>query len=173
MVPRLAAGFVFAAVLLVGPACRAQNSNVYVPETNQRSGNVTRVVPRVRELPPDPYRENFYETQWARRQTFHFPNSLTHGGVYGVPWRSDCVQCNNPNFRGYTGKSSVGSQCSYTHRGARWYSNFVHPFKPVCAYYDGGCYSPVYDLDPLVTGPGPFPWPYLFFDPHKNRYFLD
>ena len=166
-------GIWIAAMTLWSAPARAQSTDVYVPETNQRSGAVTRYVPRVRDLPPDPYRENYYDTAWNRRQTFIFPNNMLHGGIYGVPWRADCTLCNATNFRGLPGPGTVGPHCSYTHPVARIWSNFVHPFKPACAYYDGGCYSPVYDLDPLVTGPGPFPWPFLFKDMHKWRPFID
>ncbi len=162
------------AALLSSTPARAQltGSGYFVPETENRSGAVTRYVPMQRVLPPDPYRENFYDTQWAGKRKFWYPNFLRHGGIYGMPWKTDCVKCYNPSFSGLPGSSSVGQQCGYKNRAyGRWIGNYIHPFKPVCGYYDGGCYSPVYDLDPIVPGPGAFPWPFLFNDSHKNRFF--
>jgi hypothetical protein len=32
-------------------------------------------------------------------------------------------------------------------------------------YYDQGSYVPIYDLDPIVPGPGPYPVPWYFRGP--------
>ena len=44
------------------------------------------------------------------------------------------------------------------HFSSRLVRNVFHPFKPVGTYYAGGCYVPIYDLDPLVPGVGPYPY---------------
>ena len=32
-------------------------------------------------------------------------------------------------------------------------------------YYDRGVYTPIYDFDYFVPGPGPFPWSHFFKRP--------
>jgi hypothetical protein len=45
---------------------------------------------------------------------------------------------------------------------------FLQPFRPIGYYYDQGSYVPLYDLDPIVPGPGPVPyvWPFYLRNPH-------
>ena len=38
----------------------------------------------------------------------------------------------------------------------------AHPFRPVGMYYQMGSYVPIYDLDPIASGPGPYPYPFYF-----------
>ena len=113
------------------------------------------------QLPPDPKRDTFYNgTRWADNSIVTPPNLLCHGGLYGLPLPTNCVQSERPYFFGYTGRSSYNSTCCQPPRPVhRLVENFIHPFRPVGMYYAGGSYVPIYDLDPLVTGPGPFPWP--------------
>ena len=116
---------------------------------------------RAAQLPPDPKRDTFYNgTRWADNSIVTPPNLLCHGGLYGLPLTTDCVQSERPYFFGYTGRSNYNSKCCQPPRPVhRLVENFIHPFRPVGMYYAGGSYVPIYDLDPLVTGPGPFPWP--------------
>lgn len=149
-----------AMVCLAGPA-RGQVPQPTVPDVNQRSGLISRFIPIQPWLPKDADRDTFYDTRWADRPEVRWPNHIKHGGIYGLRWGGDCTECNYPNFRGSPGRSTLDPGCRYHHPAARWYENFIHPWRPVCHYYEGGCFVPVYDLDPLVTGPGPFPWPFL------------
>ncbi|HEV3166944.1 MAG TPA: hypothetical protein VGZ22_23150 [Isosphaeraceae bacterium] len=133
-----------------------------VADVNERSGLLTRFTPVVTQLPRDPLRDVFYETRWADYpQVEPHPNCFRHNGIYGLKWAGDCTSCTYPYFPGSPGRSTMGPDCRPRHYLSRWVQNFVHPFKPVGSYYAAGCYVPVYDLDPLVTGPGPFPWPFF------------
>jgi hypothetical protein len=133
-----------------------------------RSGLLSRFIPVIPHLPTDPDRDKFYDTYWDDDpfKAAH-PNSCKHGGLYGLRLKADCTKCYSPYFLGEPGRSTAGPHCDPGHRGARIITNFFHPFRPVCHYYAGGCYVPVYDLDPLVTGPGPFPW-HVFFKRHNG-----
>lgn len=150
---------------LMGAAARAQVPQPVVPDINQRSGLRTRMVPIIPHLPPDPDRDVYANTRWPARhekQPDHM-NSPLNGGFYGRPWKSSCTACFTPYFIGSPGKSTLGPDCMPSDH--RLISNFLHPFRPVDMYYAGGCYVPVYDLDPFVPGPGPFPFPRLY---HKK-----
>jgi hypothetical protein len=167
MVPRFVrsaflglAGLTSVLTLAAAPA-RGQIPQPRVPDINQRSGLLSRSVPIEPVLPRDPDRDKFYDTRWADYPQVTHPNCYKHNGLYGLRWGGDCTQCASPYFRGSPGRSTLDADCRPNHPWSRWVQNFVHPFKPVGSYYQNGCYVPIYDLDPLVTGPGPFPWPYL------------
>ena len=153
-----------AALAVVAGAARAQ---VPVPapisnDVSQRSGLFTRQVQIVSRLPPDPKRDIWQNGRWADPHESQLANCLVTGGLYGrYKWKSDCTACNAPNFAGNPGQSTMnGPNCPPAHD--RLLANALHPFKPVSYYYTGGCYAPIYDLDPLVPGPGPFPFPRLY-----------
>jgi hypothetical protein len=141
-----------------------------VPELNLRSGLIDRFLPPINgNLPQDCQRDIFYDTRWANNPKIRpFVNCYIHNGIYGLYWPGECTECNYPNFRGSPGKSTITPDCKIHTPASRWVQNFVHPFKPVGMYYQNGCYSPIYDLDPLVAGPGPFPWP-LFLNWRKGH----
>src|SRR5262249_29876868 len=125
---------------------------------------IGRFTPIVPHLPRDDDRDDYYITTWGDYQQNKHPNSLLDGGLYGRRLPSDCTKCFYPSFRGSPG-GTTGPGCEPCRRVVRAAMNFVHPFRPGCYYYSGGCYTPVYDLDPLVPGPGPFPWPFFFKRP--------
>lgn len=154
-------GAVGLALILAGSVAPARAQGPAVADTARRSGLVSRYVPIVPYLPPDRDRNTFYYTRWDDKPTVHCPNSPCHNGLYGRPWKQDCTQCFAPSFHGIPGQNSLGPHCPPCHPVFRLVQNLAHPFKPVGYYYSGGCYSPIYDLDPLVVGPGPYPWPWF------------
>jgi hypothetical protein len=146
----------------LGPSpARAQVDGPAVPEVRERSGLFTRIVPIRPHLPPDKDRDLFYNSKWMPRHRSnwgHWINSWKDGGMYGQPLAAGCTTCRAPYFRGSPGAPTVDAACEPFGHGARVFGNIIHPFRPVDSYYSGGCYVPVYDLDPLVPGPGWFPW---------------
>ena len=83
------------------------------------------------------------------------PNWFRSGGLYGRRWPGYCTASFSPYFFGSPGQSTVGPDCKPWPRILKGPQTLVHPFRPVCYYYDQGTYVPVYDLDPLAPGPGP------------------
>jgi hypothetical protein len=142
-------------------AARAQIPEPTLPDLNQRSGLIGRIVPIEPRLPPDPRRDQWYDTRWGdppnlRRHWNWYPN----GGMYGLPWRANDTQSFTPYFFGSPGRSTLTEDSKPPHPAFRLSRMVFHPFKPVGGYYDQGSYVPIYDLDPLVPGPGPWPWPW-------------
>lgn len=159
----------FAALVILGmaagtSAARAQVPVPTVPDAKQRSGLITRFMPVPRVLPEDNRRDKFDGVRYLNDPWGQTPyrNCYKDGGLYGKPWPADCTTSTYPYFHGAPGQSTNGPGCMpyRTHLG-RAAGNFVHPFRPVCYYYDRGSCVPIYDLDPWVPGPGPFPWPFL------------
>jgi hypothetical protein len=148
-------------MLVAGALAWGQDPLPYVPDARARSGLLTRFTPVPNLLPPDPRRDTFYGTRYGDYPVKKFPNYMCEGGLYGDPLKGDCTACVRPYFWGAPGASSIGPECTSLHPWGRWIGNFVHPCRPVGMYYDRGCYVPIYDLDPWVPGPGPFPWPYF------------
>lgn len=150
-----------AACLTAGVA-RAQEPSPVIPSAEARSGLFTRHVPIIPRLPHDPKRDIWENGRWADEHESTYINSPCNGGLYGrCKWPGTCTACFSPYFRGSPGASTLNAPtCPPPH--SRLIGNFVHPFKPVSYYYNGGCYVPIYDLDPQVPGPGPFPWPRLY-----------
>lgn len=154
---------IVALVVLGSERARAQEPAPVIRDLNQRSGLITRHIPITPNLPPDPDRDRWSVTRWGDDDESHdHPNSIKNGGLYGRKWKTGCTACYSPNFAGSAGQSTITHTCK-TH--FRLVTNFVHPFRPVCNYYAGGCYVPVYDLDPFVPGPGPFPFRSFFKRP--------
>ncbi len=137
------------------------NNQPYLPSEDQRSGLLTRQAAIMPTLPPDPDRDSFYGTRWGDHHGPTHPNSPFTGGLYGLKYKNQCVASYNPYFRGTCGGSTAGPCCEpVEHRAV---GNIVHPWRPVGGYYAGGSAVPIYDLDPLVPGPGVWPFPRLFF----------
>jgi hypothetical protein len=134
----------------------------YVADIQERSGLISRFTPVPEMLPHDHYRDSFYRTRWADRPQFLLPNWLCHNGLYGLSWQAKCTECYQPYFFGSPGQSTLNPNCRRVPPLFRGITNITHPFKPVGMYYSGGCYVPLYDLDPLVTGPGPNPWLWFY-----------
>lgn len=148
---------------LMAAVAQAQIPQPVVPDINQRSGLRTRMMPIIPHLPPDPDRDIYANTRWAEPHESSHINCQCNGGLYGRKWKNSCTACYSPYFIGSPGKSTLSPPCEPPNH--RVFTNFVHPFRPVDIYYAGGCFSPVYDLDPWVPGPGPFPFPRLY---HKR-----
>ena len=155
---------VVAVLVVSASAARAQERIPTVRDVNQRSGLITRHVPIVPNLPPDPDRDRWYLTRWGDNHEEHDGiNSIKNSGFYGRRWESGCTACFSPYFAGSQGQNTLNHTCENSN--FRLISNFVHPFKPVCTYYANGCFVPVYDFDPVVPGPGPFPFRHFFKRP--------
>jgi hypothetical protein len=162
-----------ALLVLFAPAvpAHAQLPQPYFPTVEQRSGLLGRFVPIEPNLPPDKFRDTFYDTRW----TDHFdvspnhPNWFRSGGLYGRRWPGFCTQSFYPYFFGSPGQPTGGPDgCKPGPRWLKYPQTFVHPFRPVCYYYDEGSYVPIYDLDPVAPGPGRVPnwFPFYLKDPH-------
>ncbi|WP_152053010.1 hypothetical protein [Tautonia marina] len=152
---------VLVALTLLPSLTRAQADGPAVPDVRERSGLFTRIVPIEPNLPVDPKRDTFFNSKWMPRNPKFWgrgPNSWKDGGLYGRVLPAGCTTCRTPYFRGVTGSQAVDATCQPFNHVERVFGNFVKPFKPVDVYYSGGCYVPVYDLDPMVPGPGWFPW---------------
>lgn len=139
---------------------RAQDPRPLVPTEARRSGLLTRHMPIVPRLPHDPDRDDFYQTfRKDQPPDLVHPNNWFTKGLYGLPLKDDCTYAFRPYFWGSLG-GKWGAEC----QKVAWspLGNVIHPWRPVYHYYAGGSYSPVYDLDPLVAGPGPYPFPLLY-----------
>ena len=155
-----------AAILMGAGTARAQVPLPKVADLHQRSGLISRHIPIVPHLPHDEDRDDYYGTRWGDDPpSDRHINSHKDGGLYGRTTKSRCTSCFYPYFRGSPGATPDCPECQPCPRVFRAVTNIVHPFRPVCHYYSGGCYVPVYDLDPFVPGPGPFPWPHFFKRP--------
>ena len=152
---------VIASLTLVSSLAQAQADGPLVPDLRERSGLFTRIVPIEPRLPVDQKRDAFYNSKWMPRHKLSWgkwPNSWKDGGLYGRVLPAGCTTCRSPYFQGLPGPQAVDPACEPLGHGERVFGNILKPFKPVDVYYAGGCYVPVYDLDPLVPGPGWFPW---------------
>jgi hypothetical protein len=146
-----------AAALCTAPAF-GQLPEPHIPDIHQRSGLLDRFEPIEPHLPHDKDRDTFYTTRWGDKDQVHRPNNIKNGGLYGRFWKAECTACVYPFFRGSPGRSTLCPDCKRKHFSSRLVRNVFHPFKPVGMYYTGGCYVPIYDLDPLVPGVGPYPY---------------
>ena len=159
----LAHALLGAAGLLAGSsAAEAQVPQPEVPEMDKRSGQVNRFVRINPNLPPDPRRDNWYDTRWgdSPNERAH-PNWYHNGGLYGLRWWAKDTKSFYPYFYGSPGKGTVTPESYRWLKPLRYAQGFIKPFKPVGMYYDQGSYVPIYDLDPVVPGPGSYPWPFF------------
>lgn len=133
-----------------------------IPEIQRRSGLVRRFVPIEPNLPHDPRRDDWYDTRYGDAPNLRkHPNFYPNGGLYGLPWKAEYTQSYDPYFYGSPGRGTINEEGLPKHNIWRLPRMLFHPFKPVGMYYDQGSYVPVYDLDPLVPGPGAWPWPFF------------
>jgi hypothetical protein len=134
-----------------------------IPDINERSGLLDRFRLPERFLPPDRNRVWYDNTRWARWLAFNprHPNNPCRGGLYGFPWKQTCTASYYPFFQGSPGENTLRPDCQPQHRALRLFENTFHPFRPVGTYYNLGSYVPIYDLDPWVPGPGPYPVPWF------------
>lgn len=136
-----------------------------VSDIHKRSGLITRFVPIDSHLPPDPRRDNFYDTRFGHHPDTKHPNSVKGGGLYGKYWKAHCTASVYPYFLGSPGQGTIGPDCQPWPRPLRFFQNVIRPFRPVGMYYDQGSFVPLHDLDPLVPGPGPYPIPWYYTGP--------
>lgn len=168
---RILAAALLATIAAPAAAARAQwtSPRAAVPDVRERSGLYTRIVPIQPTLPVDKDRDLWYDTEWQPRHPHNWGrwwNSWKDGGLYGKPLTAKCTAVRLPFFRGTPGDSTLTADCRPYGWLGRW-ANFVHPMKPVGMYYANGAYVPIYDLDPVVNGPGP--WPYFWVkEPHTG-----
>jgi hypothetical protein len=157
---QLAAGLALALGLaLFAPGVRAQDGETTVRPMVVPDGLMSRWTPPRTVLPPDPDRDHFYYgKKWANAPSTK-PNWPCTSGLYGLNYTDRCTTCYAPYFFGTPGGNNAEPCCEKVK--FRLIGNFVHPWRPVGGYYSGGCATPIYDLDPIVPGPGLFPWSWI------------
>jgi hypothetical protein len=148
-------------VLLQAPA-HAQYPPPHITDLSERSGLMMRFAGTRELLPPDPFRDNFYNSRYADRGLIKHPDGIKDQGLYGLGWKANCTQSVYPFFYGSPGTSQVEPSCLPWHRSLRVLQGWTHPFRPVGMYYAMGSYVPIYDFDPIASGPGPYPYPFYF-----------
>jgi hypothetical protein len=149
-------------VAMLHASALAQYPPPRISDLNERSGLLMRFAGTKEQLPPDPFRDNFYNTRFADRGLIKHPDGIKDQGLYGLGWKANCTQSVYPFFFGSTGTSQVDPSCLPWHRSLRVFQGWTHPFRPVGMYYSMGSYVPIYDLDPIASGPGPYPYPFYF-----------
>ncbi len=60
-------------------------------------------------LPPDPHRDNFYNTRYADKGPVKCPNWYATQGLYGLGWKTPDTESVYPFFYGMPGQSTVDS----------------------------------------------------------------
>ena len=148
--------------LLTGAPAWGQPPRAFVPETTERSGLIMRYAGTPEFLPPDPYRDFFYNTRYADSGLVTHPNWFKTQGLYGLGLKTPDTQSVYPYFYGMPGQSTVDSSSRPWWRPARFFQGLAQPWRPVGMYYSYGSYVPIYDLDPIAPGPGPYPYPFYF-----------
>lgn len=146
---------------------RGQGPQPLIPDIEQRSGLLTRFVPIEPHLPPDHRRDQWYDTRWGDAPNLRkHPNTIPNGGLFGLRWKAKDTLSIPPYFYGAAGQNSLTPESQPPHWALRNLSAWLHPFQPVGMYYEQGSYVPVYDLDPVVPGPGSWPWPFYMSPTH-------
>jgi hypothetical protein len=149
-------------LVMVDSAGWAQYPPPRISDLSERSGLMMRFAGVPEHLPPDPLRDNFYDTRYADKGLVKHPNHVKTQGLYGLGWKSSCTESVYPFFYGSPGTGKVDQSCLPWHRSLRFFQGLAHPFRPVGMYYSMGSYVPIYDLDPIAPGPGPYPYPFYF-----------
>ena len=70
--------------LLASAPAWGQPPRAFVPETTERSGLLMRYAGTPEFLPPDPYRDFFYNTRYADSGLVKHPNWVKTQGLYGL-----------------------------------------------------------------------------------------
>ena len=115
-------------------------------------------------LPPDPYRDFFYNTRYADSGPVPLhPNWFKTQGLLRA-WAENARHAEHLSIllRGMPGQNTVDSSSRPWWRPARFFQGLAQPWRPVGMYYSYGSYVPIYDLDPIAPGPGPYPYPFYF-----------
>jgi hypothetical protein len=149
-------------VSVLSSAARAQYPPPHIQDLKERSGLLMRFAGTQETLPPDPIRDNFYDTRYADRGLVKHKDGIKDQGLYGMGWKATCTQSYYPYFWGSSGNGKVDASCLPWPRSLRVFQGWTHPFRPVGMYYQMGSYVPIYDLDPIAPGPGPYPYPFYF-----------
>src|SRR5262245_20059079 len=84
---RMLAGLLF---VLAESAANAQYRPANIPDLHERSGLVMRYAGVREQLPPDPLRDNFYNTRYADRGLIKHPDGIKDQGLYGLGWKAAC-----------------------------------------------------------------------------------
>jgi hypothetical protein len=150
------------AVLSAPAPARAQPPQPQVPDIGERSGLLQRFSGTPTYLPPDPRRDYFYNTRYGDRGTITHINWFRSQGLYGLGWKTPDSESIYPYWYGSPGQSTIDSSSHAWPRPLRFIQGLVHPWKPVGMYYQMGSYVPIYDLDPIAPGPGPYPFGMYF-----------
>ena len=116
-------------------------------------------------LPPDARRDFFYTTFWNDKSKITLPNSIHGSGLYGKRYEDRANASYYPYFQGSPGQNTLTPKSRPVRPIVRTVDNIAHPWRPVGYYYAAGSYVPVYDLDPVAPGPGPFPWRFFLRRP--------
>jgi hypothetical protein len=144
----------------------AQLPQPKIQDINERSGLISRFMPTEPGLPPDPHRDAFYDTRYGDAPNYRqHPNCIKNGGLYGLRWSGRCTTAYYPYFYGSPANAYNPECCAPWHKSLRYVQGFVQPFRPVGYYYDQGVRVPLIDLDPVVPGPGPYPFPWFLRSP--------
>jgi hypothetical protein len=159
---RAVLGAVSVWVLLASAPAWGQPPAPFVPDATERSGLLMRFAGTPELLPPDPYRDNFYNTRYADRGLVTHPNWLGTQGLYGLGMKTPDTKSVYPFFYGMPGQNAIDSSSRPWWRPARFFQGLAQPWRPVGMYYNFGSYVPIYDLDPICPGPGPYPFPFYF-----------
>ena len=69
-------------------AARAQYPSPHILNLNERSGLVMRFQGNEASLPPDPLRDNFYQTRYADRGLVKHLDGIKDQGLYGLGWKA-------------------------------------------------------------------------------------
>ena len=71
-----------------------------IPDLKERSGLMMRFAGRTEILPPDPLRDNFYNTRYADRGLIKHPDGIKDQGLYGLGWKTACTESVYPFLHG-------------------------------------------------------------------------
>jgi hypothetical protein len=104
---RAVLGAVSVWVSLASAAAWGQPPAPFVPDATERSGLLMRFAGTPEFLPPDPYRDNFYNTRYADRGLVTHPNWLGTQGLYGLGMKTPDTKSVYPFFYGMPGQNSI------------------------------------------------------------------
>ncbi|QEH32550.1 hypothetical protein OJF2_10270 [Aquisphaera giovannonii] len=160
--PRRAAILAGLLVGMLPAAARAQYPPANVPDLQERSGLLMRFTGVRGQLPPDPLRDNFYNTRYADRGLVKHQDGIKDQGLYGLGWKARHTASVYPYFMGSSGTGTVDASSRPWPRPFRFFQTVANPYRPVGMYYSMGSYVPIYDFDAIAPGPGPYPFPFYF-----------
>ncbi len=147
---------------MLSPTAKAQPPQPQVGDITQRSGLLQRFSATPTYLPPDPRRDYFYNSRYGDSGTVSHLNWFRSQGLYGLGWKTPDTESIYPYWYGSPGQSTIDSSSHSWPRPLKFIQGLVHPWKPVGMYYQMGSYVPIYDLDPIAPGPGPYPFGMYF-----------